>query len=195
MGQIPRPLTTSVTESAALPKTQTIKISDDVRATEIPEPTVLKPTAEEQKVASNIQPVESVAAAPASIQTTDNTPIKAADKTDELKHAPPESTVRKEKLTPDKILQDVCSPTVEMLQIQSETPPTEAVITTLELKSEIVQPMVGTKDEPTQAVDSPNIMKPLPVEASLEFKETCELTSMVIYKIHLPILKIQIFIN
>lgn len=189
MGQIPRPLSTSVTESAALPNKQTSKISDDVQGIETPEYTVLKPTGEEQIAVSNVQPVESVAAAPASIETTDNTSIKAADKTDKWKPVLQESTVRQEKLTTE------IAHTAEMLQIQSEIPPTEAVFTTFKLKSEIVQQMVSTKDEPTQAVDSPNIIKPPTVEASLEFKETLELTSMVMYKTHFPILKLIKFIT
>ncbi|MCJ8733170.1 hypothetical protein PDJAM_G00220090 [Pangasius djambal] len=172
MGQIPRPLPMSGTESAALPKAQTIKVSEGGQAIETPVPTVLKPTTEEKIVASK------VAAPPASKHTTDDTLIEAADKTDELKCIPPEPTVREEKLTTEELIQHVSSQEAEVLQKESETPSTEAVITKLELKSEIIQPMVGKRDEPTQAIDSPNIMKPPTVEASLELKETCELTPM-----------------
>lgn len=175
--QIPRPLATSGTESAALPKDQTIKISDKVQATENPDP-VPKPTTEEQKVPSNVQPVESISAPSASILTTDDTPIRAADKSDVLKFVPPETTVRKEKLSTEIVLQHVSSQEVETLQIESETTPTEAVITTL---SEIVQSTVKPNNETTQAIDSLNEMKPSTVEVSFEFEESCKLTSMVMY--------------
>lgn len=166
IGQIHRSLPTTGTKSAALPKAQSIKISEGGQATEISGPAVLKLTPEEQILASKVLPVES---------------IEAADKTDELKCIPPEPTVREEKLTTEELIQHVSSQEAKILQIESETPPTESVITTHELKSEIVQPTVRTKDEPTQAMDSPNIMKPPTVEASFEFKEACELTSMVMY--------------
>ncbi|KAF4072006.1 hypothetical protein AMELA_G00269390, partial [Ameiurus melas] len=174
MGQIPRPFSTSGTESAGLHKDQSIKISEGVQVTETPQPTVLKPNTEEQIVASKIQSLESVATPPASIQTTDTTPIEASDKTDALKCIPTEPTVREEKLTTEELIQHVSSQEAAAIQIESETPPTEVVITTLELKSEIAQPMIRTKAE----VDFPKIMQPPTVAASMEFTETCELTTM-----------------
>lgn len=180
MGQIPRPLPASGPESA-VPKVKTIKISEGGQATETPGPTVLKPTTEEQTMPLKLQPVECLAAPPASIKTTDEVPIEAADKTDEIKSVPPEPTVKQKKFTTKELIHHASSQESVTLQVQLETPPTEAGITKLVLKSEIVQPMIRTKNEPTQAIDSQDIMKPPTVEASLEFKETSELTSMVMY--------------
>lgn len=157
MRQISKPLPTTGT-ALAVPKVQAIKIS----ATEIPGPTVLKPTTEEEIVPLKVQPV-SLAASPASIKTRAETSIKDAEKTDELKCIPASS--RKS----------------EMLQKDIETPPNEAVITKLLLKSEIVQPMVGKEDEPAQTIDSSDIIKPRTFKESLELKDSCELTSMVLY--------------
>lgn len=181
MGPSSTPLPTSGTESAALPKIQAIEISEDGQASETPGPTVLKSTTEEQIVASNVPPVESLTAPPASSKTTEETCLEAADKTNELKWIPPEPTVREEMRTTEELIEHVSSQEVEMLRIESETPPTETVMTEPALKSEIVQPLVRAQYEPRQAIDSPDIIKPPTVEATLEYKETCELTSMVMY--------------
>ncbi|XP_053356073.1 protein piccolo [Clarias gariepinus] len=167
MGQIPTPLPTSETESAALPKALTIKISEVGQATETHEPAVIKPKTEIQIVTSKVEPVEAVAAPSAFIQST---LIETADKTDEMKSTPAEPTVTQEKLTTEVPIKHVSFPEAETLQEEPETPPTDVVITSLEMKSKTVQPLVKTNDEPTQ-------LKPLTVKASLEFKETCELTS------------------
>lgn len=169
MGQIPTPLPTSETESAALPKALTIKISEVGQATETHEPAVIKPKNEIQIVTSKVEPVEAVAAPSAFIQST---LIETADKTDEMKSTPAEPTVTQEKLTTEVPIKHVSSPEAETLQEEPETPPTDVVITSLEMKSKTVKPLVKTNDEPTQ-------LKPLTVKASLEFKETCELTSTV----------------
>ncbi|KAF5889260.1 protein piccolo-like isoform X1, partial [Clarias magur] len=95
MGQIPTPLPTSATESAALPKAQAIKISEVGQATEIHEPAVIEPKNEIQIMTSKVEPVEAVAVPPASIQST---LIEAAEKTDEMKMIPAEPTFTQEKL-------------------------------------------------------------------------------------------------
>lgn len=175
-----RPLSTFGTESAASVKVQRIKILEGSQATETPGATVLKPTTEKQIVAAKDQPVESVGAPPASIKTTDETPIEAADKAYEVKCISPEPKVKEKMLTSEELIQQSSSQESEALQIESEKHPAEAVIKPV-LKSEIVQPVVRRKDEPAKAMASPDIMKPPTGETSFEFKETCELTSMVMY--------------
>lgn len=181
MGQSSRPLPTSESESASLPKVQTVKVSDGAQATETAGPAVLKPTTPKQVVAVKVQPVEALAAPPASVKTTDETPLEAAGKTDELKYIPPEPIVREKKITTDEHI----SSQEATLQRESEKPLAEAVITKPLLKSEDVQLIVRPIDEPTQAIDYPDMTKPPAGEASLGFKETC--TSMVMYTTHITL--------
>lgn len=176
MGQSTIPLPTFETESATLTKVQTIKVSVVPQATETPGPSVFKPTTSKQIVVARVQPVECLAAPPAAAKTTDETPHEAADNTDKLKYIPPEPTVREKKLTTEE---HVSPQEAETLKEESKKPLSKAVITKPVLKSENVQLIVRTTDDPKQAIDSPDLTKLPTVEVSLGFKETC--TSLVMY--------------
>ncbi|KAI5623839.1 protein piccolo isoform X5 [Silurus asotus] len=137
MGDLPRPLPTSGAESAVLPTAQTIKGSQVVQGSETPVPVVLKPASKEQIVVSKVHPVESIAAPPASVQSTESTANKAADKTDELKCPSQELTVKEENLTLD-----------EPLQI-AEIPPSKAVVKTHDSKKDLAFPDKVIQNEET----------------------------------------------